>query len=361
VSAPPRGHCRPARRSLERFRSPRFPARRERPGKYTSLRAWKHGASRRAGTHGADGAACAACPAPDPIGWSAATGPVGRRLPAGFECFARRGALRRRVGRCAAARRAGRRHRTLRRAQCGALPRRAAARRGRGRQHDALEITSARRPRARHEPPPVAGARRAGSTSASCAPRRRRYEASSTRWWTSRSSRATVHLIGCSTGGAALHIEAIEATTASAQFVMTTPSSVPASPARPECPPRRAAGGAELTGLFLADGSRHSTTHVRVDHLAVRHAQPAGLTGIAAGPDARIFNGRRSCTKARSSRRRGRRTQPAVTPGAEIDTKPELEIYADDVPVQPRRHHRQLDAVHCSTCASRGLSETEAR
>ena len=50
-----------------------------------------------------------------------------------------------------------------------------------------------------------------------------------------------------------------------------------------------------------------------------------------------------------------------LTAGAEIDTKPELEIYADDVQCSHGATTGQLDAAALFYLRSRGLSEREAR
>jgi Fe-S cluster assembly protein SufD len=50
-----------------------------------------------------------------------------------------------------------------------------------------------------------------------------------------------------------------------------------------------------------------------------------------------------------------------LSPGAEIDTKPELEIYADDVQCSHGATTGQLDPAALFYLRSRGLEESEAR
>ena len=50
-----------------------------------------------------------------------------------------------------------------------------------------------------------------------------------------------------------------------------------------------------------------------------------------------------------------------LTPGAEIDSKPELEIYADDVKCSHGSTTGQLDPAALFYLRSRGLDEREAR
>jgi Fe-S cluster assembly protein SufD len=119
---------------------------------------------------------------------------------------------------------------------------------------------------------------------------------------------------------------------------------------------------AELTGLFLADGSRHLDTHVLVDHLAVGTRSLQDYRGIAAGRGRAVFNGKAVVHEgAQQSQARQSSRNLLLTPGAEIDTKPELEIYADDVQCSHGATTGQLDPVALFYLRSRGLSENEAR
>ena len=71
---------------------------------------------------------------------------------------------------------------------------------------------------------------------------------------------------------------------------------------------------------------------------------------------------RRSCTQgAQKSNARQSSRNLLLTPGAEIDTKPELEIYADDVQCSHGATTGQLDPDALFYLRSRGLSEPEAR
>jgi Fe-S cluster assembly protein SufD len=118
----------------------------------------------------------------------------------------------------------------------------------------------------------------------------------------------------------------------------------------------------ELTGLFLADGSRHLDTHVHVDHLAVGTRSLQDYRGIAAGRGRAVFNGKAVVHPgAQQSQARQSSRNLLLTPGAEIDTKPELEIYADDVQCSHGATTGQLDAAAMFYLRSRGLSEIEAR
>jgi Fe-S cluster assembly protein SufD len=122
--------------------------------------------------------------------------------------------------------------------------------------------------------------------------------------------------------------------------------------------------GAEayIHGLFVADGSAHVDSHTRVDHLAARTTSTEIFRGIAANTARGVFNGKivvhagADGTDARLSNRNlllGQR--------AEIDTKPELEIYADDVKCAHGATTGQLDPAALFYLQSRGLDADQAR
>jgi len=176
---------------------------------------------------------------------------------------------------------------------------------------------------------------------------------------------ATVHLYRLlDSGSRAFHIERIEATVGQRGTVVVHDAQLGAGLARLDLRARLAAPGAaaELTGLFLADGSRHLDTHVHVDHLAVGTRSLQDYRGIAAGRGRAVFNGKAIVHPgAQQSQARQSSRNLLLTPGAEIDTKPELEIYADDVQCSHGATTGQLDPAALFYLRSRGLSETEAR
>jgi Fe-S cluster assembly protein SufD len=176
---------------------------------------------------------------------------------------------------------------------------------------------------------------------------------------------ATVHLYRCLDAGArAFHIERIEATIGARGTFVAHDAQLGGGLARLDLFARLAApqAAAELTGLFVADGSRHLDTHVRVDHLATGTRSLQDYRGIAAGRGRAVFNGKTVVHEgAQQSVARQTSRNLLLTSGAEIDTKPELEIYADDVQCSHGATTGQLDAAALFYLRSRGLSETEAR
>ncbi len=119
---------------------------------------------------------------------------------------------------------------------------------------------------------------------------------------------------------------------------------------------------AEMTGVFLADGSRHLDTHVLVHHRGVGTTSLQDYRGIAGNRGRGVFNGKSIVhVGAQKSNARQVNRNLLLTPGAEIDTKPDLEIYADDVQCSHGATTGQLDAQALFYLRSRGLDESQAR
>ena len=123
-----------------------------------------------------------------------------------------------------------------------------------------------------------------------------------------------------------------------------------------------AGSSTELTGVFLADGSRHLDTHALVEHRGVGTTSLQDYRGIAANRGRGVFNGK-SIVHAGAQKSNARQVNRnlLLTPGAEIDTKPDLEIYADDVQCSHGATTGQLDPAAMFYLRSRGLGESEAR
>ncbi|UCG73558.1 MAG: Fe-S cluster assembly protein SufD [Chromatiales bacterium] len=124
------------------------------------------------------------------------------------------------------------------------------------------------------------------------------------------------------------------------------------------------APGAEVSihGLFVADGTAHVDNHTRLDHLAPHTLSSEIYRGIAANQGRGVFNGKivvhdgADGTDADLNNR-----NLLLSQRAEIDTKPELEIYADDVKCAHGATTGQLDANALFYLRSRGLAEAQAR
>ena len=122
--------------------------------------------------------------------------------------------------------------------------------------------------------------------------------------------------------------------------------------------------GAEagINSLFLVDGKRHTDNHLHLEHQAPHTSSRAHYAGVVANKGRGVFNGMIHVTLA------AQKTDAALynknlllTEGAEIDTKPELEIYADDVKCAHGSTTGQLDAASLFYLRTRGVPEQAAR
>lgn len=117
-----------------------------------------------------------------------------------------------------------------------------------------------------------------------------------------------------------------------------------------------------LSGLAMGTGRRHADHHLFVDH---RH--PGGISrqhyrGILADRSRVVFNGRvRVGRGAIKSDARQINRNLMLSGNAEADSKPQLEIYADDVQCSHGSATGGLDDAQLFYLRARGLDETEAR
>jgi Fe-S cluster assembly protein SufD len=122
--------------------------------------------------------------------------------------------------------------------------------------------------------------------------------------------------------------------------------------------------GAECTlnGVFLGRGSQLVDNHTLVDH-AVPHGSSRELyKGILCGKSKGVFRGR-IVVRPDAQKTDAEQSNPnlLVADGAEINTKPQLEIYADDVRCSHGSAIGRLDADALFYLRSRGIDEQRAR
>ncbi len=122
--------------------------------------------------------------------------------------------------------------------------------------------------------------------------------------------------------------------------------------------------GAEcaMDGLYMADGDRHVDHHTTVDHAAPHCTSREVYKGILGGRAAGVFNGKVVV------RHEGQRTDSAqlnknllLSDGATINTKPQLEIFADDVKCSHGATTGRLDDEAIFFLRSRGIDAAAAR
>jgi Fe-S cluster assembly protein SufD len=115
-------------------------------------------------------------------------------------------------------------------------------------------------------------------------------------------------------------------------------------------------------GLFYADGSRHLDNHTRIDHQAPRSRSRERYRGLAEDRGRGVFNGKVIVhSGAIKSDAELTNQNLLLSPTAEIDTKPELEIYADDVKCSHGATTGQLDSDSIFYLRSRGITAEQAR
>lgn len=124
------------------------------------------------------------------------------------------------------------------------------------------------------------------------------------------------------------------------------------------------AEGAEvyLDGLYLGNNRQHLDNHTLVNHNAPHTNSNEDYKGILNDRSRGVFNGRAVVHKnAQKIEAHQSNANLLLSDKAEIDTKPELEIYADDVKCSHGSTTGQLDESALFALRSRGIDEAMAR
>jgi Fe-S cluster assembly protein SufD len=122
--------------------------------------------------------------------------------------------------------------------------------------------------------------------------------------------------------------------------------------------------GAEcvLNGLFVAGGHGHVDNHTTIDHAQPHCTSLELYKGILRDQATGIFNGRiRVRPQAQKTNARQTNNNLLLSDDAQINTKPQLEIYADDVKCFHGSTIGQLDGDALFYLQSRGLDLRAAR
>lgn len=119
---------------------------------------------------------------------------------------------------------------------------------------------------------------------------------------------------------------------------------------------------AHFYGLFYAQGRQHIDNHTLVNHNAPHTVSNENYKGILDDRARGVFNGKvivkRDSQKIEADQSNA---NLLLSDRAEIDTKPELEIYADDVKCSHGATTGQLDEEAVFALRTRGLDEQTAR
>lgn len=124
------------------------------------------------------------------------------------------------------------------------------------------------------------------------------------------------------------------------------------------------AEGAEcvLNGLFLVDGERHADIHTLLDHARPNCTSHELYKGILDGRGTGVFNGKIIVRKdAQKTNAIQSNRNLLLSSGAVINTKPQLEIFADDVRCTHGATVGQLDKEALFYLQSRGIPAGEGR
>ena len=140
--------------------------------------------------------------------------------------------------------------------------------------------------------------------------------------------------------------------------------SLGASLARVDIKARLSAAGAEniLNGLFMGKGRQHTDHHILVDHLFPHTRSEEYFKGIMDNSSRGVFNGKVIVHEnAQKIEAIQSNKNLLLSPNAEIDTKPELEIYADDVKCAHGATIGRINDAELFYLQSRGIGEESAR
>jgi Fe-S cluster assembly protein SufD len=122
--------------------------------------------------------------------------------------------------------------------------------------------------------------------------------------------------------------------------------------------------GADCTmnGVYLADADRLMDTHTSLDHAVPNGTSHELYKGILAGRARGVFNGR-ILVRPDAQKTDARQTNRALllTEEAQVNSNPQLEIFADDVKCTHGAAVGQLDDEALFYLRARGLTLAEAR
>jgi Fe-S cluster assembly protein SufD len=124
-----------------------------------------------------------------------------------------------------------------------------------------------------------------------------------------------------------------------------------------------AAGAIASTGgyYYLTQDNQYIDYHIDVDHAAPRSQSEMTFKGVLNGKSRAVFNGRLHVIKdAQKITAHQANHNILLSNQAEVYSKPELEIYADDVKCKHGATIGQLDTEALFYLRSRGIAETEA-
>lgn len=119
---------------------------------------------------------------------------------------------------------------------------------------------------------------------------------------------------------------------------------------------------ATVNGLYLVNGTQHVDNHTVIDHAKPHGTSHELYKGILDGKASAVFNGRIIVRKdAQKTDSKQTNKNLVLSDEAVINTKPELQIHADDVRCTHGATIGQLDAEAMFYLQSRGIGKEQAR
>jgi Fe-S cluster assembly protein SufD len=119
---------------------------------------------------------------------------------------------------------------------------------------------------------------------------------------------------------------------------------------------------ATINGLYIVNGTQHIDNHTSIDHVKPHGTSHELYKGILDDQARAVFNGRiivRQDAQKTDSKQTNKNL--VLSDDAAIDTKPELQIWADDVRCTHGATIGQLDAESLFYLQSRGIGKQQAR
>ncbi|HWX55622.1 MAG TPA: Fe-S cluster assembly protein SufD [Verrucomicrobiae bacterium] len=117
-----------------------------------------------------------------------------------------------------------------------------------------------------------------------------------------------------------------------------------------------------INGLFIGVGRQHLDNYMLVEHASPHCGSRQFYNGILSGQSHGVFHGRIIVHKdAQKTDAKQTNRNLLLSDDAQIDTKPQLEIYADDVKCTHGATIGKLEAEALFYARSRGLDEASAR
>ena len=119
---------------------------------------------------------------------------------------------------------------------------------------------------------------------------------------------------------------------------------------------------AKLNGIFLPRNNQFVDNHTRVDHIAPHGESSELYKGILMDRGIGVFNGKVHVhPQAQKTNAFQKNANMLIHPEAQMNTKPELEIYADDVKCSHGSTTGRMDTEALFYLKSRGIGEMQAQ